>query len=228
MRAWVSRFSLALLAMFSVEGNTKARDGASMIEAVRSAPMLEAARKRIEASRSRTEAAGRFADPEIEGMATWANGPDNAEMYEVTVMQPLPKRGERAADRERAQAAVQMSEAEYAMAAGELAADVAMALAEAGGAEARAAVLETQLGRLDSVLKNIDARLSTATTSRFADRLAVQTRVAAMQLEIEELRRTATDALEEASGRLGLAPGIGRPDFAAPTVEEIDPGTRRR
>jgi outer membrane protein TolC len=223
MRAWISRCLLMVLLTASVGGMAEARAATALLEAVENAPMLEAARKRIEASRSRTEAAGRFADPEIEGMATRANGPDNAEMYEVTVMQPLPKRGERAADRERAQAAVQMSEAEYAMAAGELAADVAMALAEAGGAEARAAVLETQLGRLDSVLKNIDARLSTATTSRFADRLAVQTRVAAMQLEIEELRRTATDALEEASGRLGLAPGVGRPDFAAPTVEEIDP-----
>ncbi len=59
--------------------------------------------------------------------------------------------------------------------------------------------------------------------ARLADRLAVQTRLAAMQLMLEEDRRKAADALAEARGRLGLAPGAALPDFAAPQPAEIDP-----
>ncbi len=193
-----------------------------LLEAVSNSPVLEAARKRIDAARSRTDAAGQLANPEVEAMASKVTR-ESREMYEVTVMQPLPKRGERAADRDRARAVVTMAEAEYAMTAGELSADLATALAEAEGAQARVKILEAQVGRLDSVLKSIEARLATATTARFADRLTVQTRIATMQLAIEEQRRTATDALSEARGRLGLNPAAALPPYSAPSVQEISP-----
>jgi outer membrane protein TolC len=211
--------SLALLAL--LPGLALAQDAAAiaLIGAVVRAPVLEAARKRAEAARSRIESSGRLADPEAEGMVS--RGPEGRDMWEFNVRQPLPKRGERAADRDRARAAVALSEADYAMMAGELAADVAAALADAEGAQARGRILEAQRSRLDSVLRSIEARLATASTSRIADRLTVQTRIAAMQLEIEAAGRSALDALADSRGRLGLPPDATLPAFAAPSAREI-------
>ncbi len=211
---------IGLLAV--LPGVTAAQDGdpADLLLAVNGAPALEAARQRIDAARSRIAAAGRLADPEAEGM--FSRGTGNRDMWELNVKQPLPKRGERAADRDRARAAVTIAEAEYALMAGELAADVATALAEAEGAQARAKVLETQRARFDSVLQSIEARLATATTTRFADRLTIQTRVARMQLEIEEAGKSALDALADSRGRLGLQPDAALPRFATPGAAEIN------
>jgi outer membrane protein TolC len=97
-----------------------------------------------------------------------------------------------------------------------------MALAEADGASARAKLIEFQLGRLDSVLNSIESRLAAAGNTRLADRLTVQTRIAAMQLEIEEERQTAANALADVRGRLGLPAEAALPAFAAPTVGEIN------
>lgn len=190
-----------------------------LLRMVGAAPALKAARERIEAARSRIDSAGRLADPEAEGMML--RGPGDRDMWELNVKQPLPKRGERAADRDRAKAVVTTAESAYAVAAGELAADVAMALAEAEGAQVRARILEAQRTRFDSVLKSIEARLATATTTRFADRLTMQTRIAGMQLEIDEAVRVASDALAESRGRLGLAPESRMPAFAAPMARDI-------
>lgn len=74
-----------------------------------------------------------------------------------------------------------MSEADYALMVGEMAADTAMALAETEGANARIRLLETQVSRLDAVLRSIEARLASG-GGRLADRLTVQSRVASMQL----------------------------------------------
>ena len=114
-----------------------------------------------------------------------------------------------------------MAHADYAAMAGELAADTAMALAEAEGAQQRIRILETQLGRLGPVLRSIEVRLSAGTTGRIADRLTVQTRIASMQLMVEEERRMAADALAAARGRLGLNPDAPLPAFAAPAVADI-------
>jgi len=193
-----------------------------LLRAVASAPALNAAAHRTTAARERVNAAGRLADVEVEGMGSRMVGPmgERATMWEVNVRQPLPKRGERAADRDRARAAVSMSYADYAMMAGEMAADTAMALAEAEGANARIRLLETQVGRLDAVLRSIEARIASG-SGRLADRLTVQSRVASMQLMIEEERQMAADALAEARGRLGLSPEAPLPAFAAPIVSDI-------
>lgn len=196
----------------------------TLLDAVAQAPALAAARHRLTAAEARIDSSGRLADPEIEGMGSRMVGPmdERATMWEVNVRQPLPKRGERAAERDRARAVVLMSEADYALMVGELAADTAMALAEAQGAEARILLLETQIRRLDPVLRSVESRLA-STGGRIADRLTVRSRIAAMQLMIEEERRMASDALAEARGRLGLGPDAPLPAFAAPTVAEINP-----
>jgi hypothetical protein len=193
-----------------------------LLRAVASAPALNAASRRTTAARERVDASGRLPDVEVEGMGSRMVGPmgERATMWEVNVRQPLPKRGERAADRERARAAVSMSDADYALMAGEMAADTTMALAEAEGANARIRLLETQVGRLDAVLRSIEARIASG-GGRLADRLTVQSRVASMQLMIEEERLMAADALAEARGRLGLSPEAPLPAFAAPTARDI-------
>lgn len=228
MRLTQSALWLAFLATVPALGSAQAPDLPSsqtdLLRAVTEAPALNAAARRTAAARERIDSSGRLADPELEGMGSRMVGPmdERATMWEVNVRQPLPKRGERAAERERARAAVLMSEADYALMAGEMAADTAMALAEAQGAEARILLLETQIRRLDAVLRSVESRLA-STGGRIADRLTVQSRIAAMQLMIEEERRMAADALAEARGRLGLSPDVSLPAFAAPTVAEINP-----
>ncbi|MDO8543651.1 MAG: TolC family protein [Opitutaceae bacterium] len=213
----------ALLVSASLSAAETPASSADFMRAISGSPALAAAARRTDAARERIESAGRLPDPEVEGMGSRMVGPmdERSTMWEVNVRQPLPKRGERAADRDRARAGVAMAEADYALMAGEMAADTATALAEAEGAEARIRLLETQIGRLDAVLRSIEVRLAAGTTGRIADRLTVQTRVAAMQLMIEEERRMTADALAEARGRLGLTPEAPLPAFSAPTVPEI-------
>jgi len=64
------------------------------------------------------------------------------------------------------------------------------------------------------------ARLA-AGAGRIADRLLVQSRLAAMQLVIEEERKSAADALAEARARLGLPPDTPLPEFTAPSPNDI-------
>lgn len=196
-------------------------DRSALLDAVAAAPALSAASQRINAGRARIDAAGRLPDPEIEGMVSRVDMIDgNADMWELNLRQPLPKRGERTADRDRAHAAVAMLEADYAMVAGDLAAEVAMALAEIDGAHRRIAVLDDQLRRLQAVLEGVEVRIA-AGGGRIADRLTLQSRIAAMQLMVEQERRMADDAAASARGLLGLAPAAPLPDFAAPAADEI-------
>lgn len=196
---------------------------ADLVTAVTRAPALTAARARVEAANARLGASGKFPDPTLEGMVSRRNTPtENMPMWEVTVRQPLPKSGERAADRERAQAVLAMASAEFAVMAGEMAADTAMALAEAATAQHRLDTLAAQIDRTVRVLSTIDARIATG-QGRFGDRLALQTRIAGMQLMLERERRMNADALSEARGLLGLRPDIPLPAFAAPATADIDP-----
>lgn len=196
----------------------------SLLEVVTQSPSLAAARQRTTAARARVESAGRLPDPEVEGMASRTNMVEgNGRMWELTVRQPLPKRGERAADRERAQAAVALAEADYALLAGDVAADAAMALAEREGAVARIQLLETQLARMDAVLQSVQSRLAAGANTRLADRLAVQSRIAALQLMLEQEQRTAADAESDVRGRLSLGADAPLPAYNAPAPAEIDP-----
>ena len=217
---------LVLGVLFAAAARAQAPVAApSLLDAVTRSPQLAAAAKRIDAARARTESSGRLADPEVEAMRSRVNDPmgDNRTMWEFNVRQPLPKRGERAADRARSSAVVTMAEADYAMTVGDVAADLAMALAEADGADARAALLTAQLARLDAALATVQARLASGVTTRLADRLTIQSRVAGLQLQLEQTQTAAADARAIARGRLGLAPDVPLPVFSAPATTEINP-----
>lgn len=219
------RFPLCAALLALTAGASGTEPARALIEAVAEAPALAAAAKRLDAAKQRVATAGVLPDPEVEGMASRMVGPmdERSKMYELNLRQPLPKRGELAARRGLAQAGAAMAAADYAVMAGEMAADTAMALAEAENGQARIRLRETQIGRLDAVLRSIEARLATASESRLADRLTVETRRAAMQLMVEEDRRMVADALSEARGRLGLQPHMPLPDYAAPVAGDIDP-----
>lgn len=219
----IATISVALLAPPTGAAADSPEAQAAFIRAVVQAPVLSAAVQRATAARERIESAGRLPDPEVEGMTSRMNGPmgERSTMYELNVRQPLPKRGERAADRDRARASAAMATADFAVMAGEMAADTAMALADAEGAAARIRILETQLGRLDAVLRSVQVRLAAGTTGRIADRLTIQTRTASMQLMVEEERLMAADALADARARLGFDPDAPLPAYAAPTAADI-------
>jgi cobalt-zinc-cadmium efflux system outer membrane protein len=220
----VATVSLALLAPTPGAAAESPEAQAAFVRAVIQAPVLSAAVQRATAARERIESAGRLPDPEVEGMTSRMNGPmgERSTMYELNLRQPLPKRGERAADRDRARASAAMANADFAVMAGEMAADTAMALADAEGATARIRILETQLGRLDAVLRSVQVRLAAGTTGRIADRLTIQTRTASMQLMVEEERLMVADALADARARLGLDPDAPLPAYAAPTRADIN------
>jgi cobalt-zinc-cadmium efflux system outer membrane protein len=220
---------LALACLLAPAAPTRAEPApppaAALAAAVATAPALRAAHARAEAAAERRGSAGRFPDPQVEAMYSQVRPPMGGEqfpMWEVTLSQPLPKAGERAADRERAAALLSLAEADYAVMAGELAAETARALAEAEAARARAELFTRQLERTERVLTALDARLASG-SSRVADRLALQTRIASVRLLVEQEARLADDALSEARGRLGLPPDAPLPAFSAPAAGEIDP-----
>lgn len=195
------------------------------LRALSSAPALNASLLRADAAKERLGAAGRLADVEVEGMASRMVGPMNerATMWEMNVMQPLPRRGERAADRDRARADHAMAQAEHAMLTGDLAAEVAAAIAESEGALARARLLDAQIERLNAVLRSVEARIATG-AGRLSERLTVQARLASMSLMAEEERRNAADARSDVRGLLGWKPETVLPAFAAPLSSEIAGG----
>lgn len=145
-------------------------------------------------------------------------------MWSVTFQQPLPRRGERAADRDRARAVRSMAEADYVMAAGELASEVAMELADAEAAARRATLLEQQIARTRAVLDAVDARLGTGQGS-LAGRLVLQSRINSMQVMVERERQMQADAEAEIRGRLGLQPDAPLPSYAAPAAGDVSADT---
>jgi len=149
-------------------------------------------------------------------------GGDKFPMWEVTLTQPFPKAGERSADRARASAVMSMAQADYAVMAGEMVAETAMALVEADAAQARAALFESQISRAEKILSALDTRLASG-SGRVADRLALQSQIASLRLMIAQENLLADDAFSDARGRLGLAPDVPLPAWAAPDASEIDP-----
>jgi outer membrane protein TolC len=199
-------------------------DPSPLWSALAGSPALEAARRRVGAAQARIGAAGRLADPEVEAMGSRVGGGpmgDDRSMWEFNLRQPLPRRGERAADRERAAAGVRMAEAELALIAGDTAAEAAISLAEAEGSRARLALLESQRSRLGAALASLDTRLAAGATVKLADRLTLQSRIAALELAVAENRRAAADAESVARMHLALAPDASLPPFAAPEPSAI-------
>ena len=193
--------------------------------AVVNAPQLQAARLRFDAARLRVESAGRFPDPEVEGMGSRLEMADETRrMWEVNLRQPLPKAGERQAERDRARALEDMAGADFGMMAGEMADEAAMALAEADAAKARAALMTEQLERMTQAMATLETRLAGG-NGRLSDILVFQSKIATMRLEIEKEKLMAADAAGGIRAKLGLAPGEALPEYQAPEPADIAPET---
>lgn len=195
----------------------------SLLDAVRQAPEVRAAQARSEADRLRAAAAGRWADPQLEGMAAQKDTPDDTmPMWEVSLEQPLPAWGERAARRAQARAAADMQAAEADLQAGELAAEVARLLAEREAHRQLTALRQNQRDRMDRMRAALDSRIGSGQGS-MSDLLALQSRLTALDLEVERETRMAEEAEREARQRLGLDEQAPLPAFAAPDRDAIQP-----
>ncbi len=188
-------------------------------EAVQKAPEVKAAFQRLDAARLRVDAAGRWADPELEGMYSTKDTPEEDwPMWEVNLTQPLPKYGERRASRANAQAAARMAEAETSIMAGKVAAETAMALVERDAAQQRAALLENQLAQTERALTALEVRIGSG-QSRMSDLLSLQSRLTSLRLSIERETFMAGESERKARQELGLDPQAPLPAFAAPPLE---------
>ena len=192
-------------------------------DSVRAAPAVKSMDLLVESAREAAGAAGLFPDPRVGAMVERGSNSGGASWpkWEGRVEQPLPKAGERRADKERALAEIAMAEAERALMAGGMAAEVAMAMVEADAANQRVELLNRQLVRMEKVLALVETRLA-AGQGKLADRLALQSRIAAMKLMVEEEQRMASDALLRARGMLGLSPSAALPGFAAPALGRVN------
>lgn len=189
---------------------------AAFLRSIAFAPAIQAAQERSLAAHRAAGAAGRLPDPMIGGgYARKSTSMDRWPMYDLTLEQPLPRWGERDARRAKASAETAMSVAEVQDQAGDLAAEIATMLADADAARAKLAVVEGQIARATAIQATIAARVATGGGS-IADQLGVQSRLAALAVERDTMRRMAVDAEQEVRGRLGLAPETMLPPFAAP------------
>jgi len=195
----------------------------TLSDAVWNAPMVVSSRQQMEAAVQRLDAAGRWTDPELEGMYSEKRMPDETNpMWEVNLVQPLPKYGERAADRDRAQARAHMARADLQLMAATVAAEVSMALADRDAAIRRRAIMRVQQEKTARALAAVEARIG-AGQSALGESLALKSRLASMLLDLDRETLMADEAEREARRLLGLAESQPLPDFSAPQPADIDP-----
>ena len=201
----------------------QAEDVGSLVDAIRQAPGVRAALARSEADRLRVDAAGRWADPQLEGMVAQKDTPDDTmPMWEVSLEQPLPAWGERAARRAQARAAAAMRAAEAEMQVGELAAEVARLLAEREAHRQQITRQRDQRERMDRLRAALETRIGSG-QGRVSDLLALQSRLTALDLELERETGMAEEAEREVRQILGLDENAALPAFAAPAPNSIKP-----
>ena len=211
----------AMLGCWVWAGLLSASPGASLPEAVRQAPAVEAALQRSEAAHLRAGVAARWADPELEGMVANKETPeDRMPMWGVALKQRLPKYGERSSARTRARAAHAMAEAEADLMAGETAMAAAEAIATYDAAQQRMALLTRQLEHTERTRAAVESRLG-AGQGRVSEQLALQSRATGLRLALAQEQRLRDDADSELRQLLGLRPDDPRPDFAAPEPDQI-------
>ncbi len=189
--------------------------------AVMQSPEVLAARQRLDAARLRVDAAGRWADPELEGMYSTKDTPEEDwPMWEVNLTQPLPKYGERSADRAKAIASAKMVEAEFSMMAGTIAAETATALAERDAALQRVALLQQQLKQTEQTLASLEVRIGSG-QGNMSESLVLQSRLTSLRLTIEQESFMAGEAEREARQMLGFDSENALPAFIAPSIQSI-------
>jgi outer membrane protein TolC len=230
---WNPRLSLpsvpaALLAALSVlaapgSGAAEPGDMAEFTAALARSPAVAAAALRVTAAGRAQEAAGVLPDPMVGGDLGRERMRDGEQttMYGAMIEQPLPRWGERDAQRLQAAAAAEQAAAAFAEAVGSQAQAVASGLAEWLAARDTEVLLRASRERVAAVRALVQVRIA-AGGALLGDQLALATKAQRLDLELADLERRQADALAMVRGRLGLPADAPVPPFAA-----SDPATIR-
>ena len=228
MRLLAIFIALAAVALPAAEsgpagsGSDTAADRAAFTASLSTAYALRSAGERVAAARQGVAAAGALADPRLDlGYSRKRSADGNQPLYDVGLEQPLPRWGERDAQRSRAHAGVTVAEADFRVQVGDLAAEVAGQLAELAAAQELVQVVADSRARAAAAQEAILRRVASAGAG-LAEQLAVQTRIAQLDLEAQEAAAAAADAEASVRGLLALPAPAPLPPFAAPDPAAID------
>ena len=201
-----------------------ADNAAAFAAAVAKAPGVVAAQARMLAAQRGRGAAGVMPDPMV-GVEVGRERPrmgDDMTMYGAMIEQPLPRWGERDAQRQMASASAQAAGADFYMLIGEHAASLAAAGIEAESASRSLVLVEAARQRAVALGEVVRSRIA-AGGAMYGESLAIDTRVQQFELQIADLRRRQADAESEMRGRLALAPEAPLPPVAVPDPANIQP-----
>lgn len=194
--------------------------------AVRDAPILDADSARIDAARADADRAGRLPDPELTfGVGNWpvlgpgayTFGADAMTMRSIGIMQRMPSRALRAAERAQAQAGIDAAAAARTAAAGQVREAAADAWIALWSAQRKRALLVQLREHTQTAVIATRARLAGGAGS-VVDVLAARGEVAAIDIRIDASAAEIDAARAQLSRWLGAAaarPLAAAPDFNA-------------
>lgn len=161
--------------------------------AVRAAPTLDAGSARVGAARANSDRAGRLPDPEltfgvgnlpIQGPGAFTLGTDAMTMRTVGLMQRIPSRAARDAERAQAEAGIAAADAQRIAAAGSVREEAASAWITLWAAERRHALLGALREQAQTAIEASRARLAGG-TGGVAEALAARAELAALDNRID-------------------------------------------
>ncbi len=195
------------------------------ITQLRQAPIVRSLLFRAEAAEHAQVSAGRLPDPELQvGYARMRMPMETRPIYEIMAAQSLPRWGERDASRALAVATSAEQHAVVERMIGQLASDVAQALAGLTGLQARIAAGEEEQLRINALRNSTDARVANGTATAL-DRLALDTRSQSLAVRIADWQRQAADLSAHIRSWLALKDTDALPVFVAPDPQIIDTST---
>lgn len=196
------------------------REASQFLVAIDHSPRGGAAAARFRAARAAARAAGVLPQPAVEVMAMRAPRM-NENGVEITLMQELPRWGERSAARAMATAEIQMATSDAAVTRGEIAAMTATMIAEAMAAERRAGIQREAAGQARILAETITNAVG-AGKGGLPEALALRTRTDEAEVMAKDADRDAADMRENARALLGLAADAALPETLMPSLDQVD------
>ena len=175
---------------------------------------------RLQAAASASRAAGVLPQPAVEVMAMRAPRM-NENGTEITLMQELPRWGERSAARAMATAEIQMATADAAVTRGEVSAMSAAMIAEGAAAERRAAIQREAADQARILADSITNAVG-AGKGGLPEALALRTRTDEAEIMAKDADRDAADMRENARALLGLPSDAALPEPQMPSLDQVD------
>ncbi|MBA3847489.1 MAG: hypothetical protein H0X45_12715, partial [Planctomycetes bacterium] len=179
--------------------------------------MVGAAAARSQAARSMIRSAGNLPEPRLSAEAMRFRNGDVG--LEVELEQDLPGWGARSAARAGAGAEAIIAERESRLLIAQAAADLARTLVRASTSDEQAVLLEGSAQRMRLLLETRLALAGVGDEARAPEILALRNRLDALELEIQDLRRSAEDARADAHALLGTNADTPLPEALVPLVQ---------